>query len=141
MARASKAELELRISEAASMLAQGNGASVVTSHVAETYRLSRRQSRRITAAAYKLLEDDLNEMDLSRPQLTSQLVANLQSAIQKSLVLGKPSAVASNARALIDLCGKMDIPARTLLGAWITNLNVRPEQDWKKLKGRAVTDE
>ena len=87
------------------MLEQGNGASVVTSHVVETYQLSRRQSRRITAAAYKLLEDDLNEMDLSRPQLTSQLVANLQSAIQKSLVLGKPSAVASNARALIDLCG------------------------------------
>jgi UDPglucose 6-dehydrogenase len=43
--------------------------------------------------------------------------------------------------ALIDLCGKMDIPARTLLGAWITNLNVRPEQDWKELKGRAVVDE
>ena len=105
MARASKAELELRIGEAATMLAKGNGATVVTSHVAETYRLSRRQSRRITAAAYKLLEEDLNEMDLSRPQLTSQLVANLQSAIQKSLVLGKPSAVASNARALIDLCG------------------------------------
>ena len=64
--------------------------------MAETYRTSRRQSRRITAAAYKLLEDDLNEMDLSRPQLTSQLVANLQSAIQKSLVLGKPSAVAAS---------------------------------------------
>ena len=104
MARASKAELELRIGEAASMLSQGNGASVVTSHVAETYRLSRRQARRITAAAYKLLEEDLNEMDLSRPQLTSQLVANLQSAIQKSLVLGKTSAVASNARVLINLC-------------------------------------
>ena len=43
--------------------------------------------------------------------------------------------------ALINLCAEMDIPARTLLGAWITNLNVRPEQDWKELKGRAVTDE
>ena len=43
--------------------------------------------------------------------------------------------------ALINLCAKMDIPARTLLGAWITNLNVRPEQDWKELKGRAVIDE
>ena len=43
--------------------------------------------------------------------------------------------------ALIHLCGEMDIPARTLLGAWITNLNVRPEQDWKELKGRAVVDE
>ena len=51
------------------------------------------------------IAEDLNEMDLSRPQLTSKLVANLQSAIQKSLVLGKTSAVASNARALIEICG------------------------------------
>ena len=105
MARASKAELELRIGEAASMLSQGSGATVVTSHVAETYRLSRRQARRITAAAYELLVQDLEDVDLSRPQMTAQLVANLQSAIQKSLVSGKPSAVASNARALIELCG------------------------------------
>ena len=41
MARVSKAEFELRIGEAATMLAEANGASVVTSHVAETYRLSR----------------------------------------------------------------------------------------------------
>ena len=105
MARASKAEVELRIGEAASMLAQGNGASVVTSHVAETYRLSRRQSRRITAAAYELLVQDLEDVDVSRPQMTAQLVANLQSAIQKSLVLGRTASVASNARALIELCG------------------------------------
>ncbi len=44
-------------------------------------------------------------MDVSRPQLISQIVANLQSAIQKSLVLGKTSTVASNATALIELCG------------------------------------
>jgi hypothetical protein len=105
MARASKAELELRIGEAASMLAKGNGATVVTSHVAETYRLSRRQARRITAAAYKLLVQDLEDADLSRAQMTAQLVANLQSAIQKSLILGRTAAVASNARALIELCG------------------------------------
>ena len=105
MARASKAELELRMGEAASMLAQGNGATEVTSHVAETYRLSRRQSRRITAAAYELLVQDLEDVDVSRPQMTAQLVANLQSAIQKSLVLGRTASVASNARALIELCG------------------------------------
>ena len=105
MARASKAELELRIGEAASMLSQGSGATVVTSHVAETYRLSRMQARRITAAAYELLVKDLENMDLSRSQMTAQLVANLQSAIQKSLVLGRTASVASNARALIELCG------------------------------------
>ncbi len=49
MARATKAESELRVGEAASMLAQGNGATVVMAHVAETYRLSGRQARRITA--------------------------------------------------------------------------------------------
>ena len=27
----------------------------------------------------------------------------------------------------------------TLLGAWATNLQVRPEKDWENLKGRAVT--
>ena len=105
MARATKAELELRVGEAASMLAQGDGATVVTAHVAETYRLSRRQARRITAAAYELLVQDLEDVDLSRPQMTAQLIANLQSAIQKSLVLGRTGAVASNARALINLCG------------------------------------
>ena len=105
MSRATKAELELRIGDAASMLAKGDGATVVTAHVAETYRLSRRQARRITAAAYELLVQDLEEVDLSRPQITAQLVANLQSAIQKSLVLGRTGSVASNARALIHLCG------------------------------------
>ena len=26
-------------------------------------------------------------------------------------------------------------------GAWETNLDVRPQRDWEKLKGRAVVDE
>ena len=43
--------------------------------------------------------------------------------------------------ALIDMCYKMTIPAKTLFGAWETNLEVRPEQDWKELKGRAITDD
>ena len=43
--------------------------------------------------------------------------------------------------ALIHLCRELNIPATTLFGAWTTNLRVRPEQDWKELKGRAVVDE
>ena len=43
--------------------------------------------------------------------------------------------------ALIDLCYEKTIKANTLFGAWETNLEVRPEEDWKKLKGRAVVDE
>ncbi len=83
MARASKAELELRIGEAATMLAKGNGATVVTTHVSETYRLSRRQARRINAAAYKLLVQDLKNVDVSRVQMTAQLVANLKVLLKK----------------------------------------------------------
>ena len=43
--------------------------------------------------------------------------------------------------ALIDLCYKKEIKANTLFGAWETNLDVRPEEDWKELKGRAVVEE
>ena len=43
--------------------------------------------------------------------------------------------------ALIHLCAELDIPARTLLGAWITNLEVRPEKDWELLRGRAISEE
>jgi hypothetical protein len=27
------------------------------------------------------------------------------------------------------------------MGTWDTNLDVRPEEDWKELKGRAVVEE
>ena len=37
--------------------------------------------------------------------MTAQLVANFQSAIQKSFVLGQVASVAGSTRALIELCG------------------------------------
>ena len=43
--------------------------------------------------------------------------------------------------ALIHLCQNLDIHPNMLLGAWETNLDVRPEEDWKDLKGRAVVDD
>lgn len=42
---------------------------------------------------------------------------------------------------LMSLACELEIKANTMLGAWNTNLEVRPEQDWKELKGRAVVDE
>ena len=44
-------------------------------------------------------------------------------------------------QAMIKFMDGLDVPVNTLKGAWETNLKVRPEQDWKKLKGRAVVDE
>tara|TARA_R100000664_G_scaffold692_1_gene2057 strand:+ start:1511 stop:2356 length:846 start_codon:yes stop_codon:yes gene_type:complete len=43
--------------------------------------------------------------------------------------------------ALIKLSEDFGMYLTTLNGAWNTNLRVRPEQDWKELKGRAVTEE
>ena len=43
--------------------------------------------------------------------------------------------------ALIDVAINLGIEPKVLKGTWETNLKARPEQDWKELKGRAVTDE
>tara|TARA_R110000744_G_scaffold39158_4_gene89215 strand:+ start:6358 stop:7281 length:924 start_codon:yes stop_codon:yes gene_type:complete len=40
--------------------------------------------------------------------------------------------------AFITLAKMHDIELHTIKGAWATNLEVRPERDWEKLKGRAV---
>jgi UDPglucose 6-dehydrogenase len=40
--------------------------------------------------------------------------------------------------ALITMGRECGTPMNTLEGAWKTNLEVRPEEDWKKLKGRAI---
>ena len=44
-------------------------------------------------------------------------------------------------QAMIDFAEMFGINPSVLKGAWEKNLEVRPEQDWKELKGRAVTDE
>ena len=42
--------------------------------------------------------------------------------------------------ALIQMCQGLDIHPNVLVGVWETNLDVRPEEDWKELKGRAVVE-
>ena len=44
-------------------------------------------------------------------------------------------------QAMVNFMTNLNIPLNTLRGAWETNLEVRPEEDWKELKGRAVVDE
>jgi len=43
--------------------------------------------------------------------------------------------------ALVHLCREFDFTPNVLISAIKTNLDVRPEEDWKELKGRAVVDE
>jgi nucleotide sugar dehydrogenase len=44
-------------------------------------------------------------------------------------------------QAMINFSEVLGVNANVLRGAWDTNLDVRPEQDWKELKGRAIVDE
>ena len=44
-------------------------------------------------------------------------------------------------QAMINFADSKNVLTNVLNGAWKTNLEVRPEQDWKELKGRAVTEE
>ena len=44
-------------------------------------------------------------------------------------------------QAMINYAQSLGINPFTLIGAWDTNKHVRPEADWKKLKGRAVVEE
>ena len=43
--------------------------------------------------------------------------------------------------ALINVAKKLDLEPNVLIGAWSTNLDVRPEADLEELKGRAIVDE
>ena len=42
-------------------------------------------------------------------------------------------------QAIIHYANDLGIDMSVLKGAWKTNLKVRPERDWEKLEGRAIT--
>ena len=44
-------------------------------------------------------------------------------------------------QAMIDFGKILGLEMHTLDGAWKTNLKVRPEKDWEKLKGRSVVED
>tara|TARA_B100000287_G_scaffold428789_1_gene480829 strand:+ start:172 stop:1095 length:924 start_codon:yes stop_codon:yes gene_type:complete len=44
-------------------------------------------------------------------------------------------------QAMINYAERVGVNPTTLKGVWNTNLQVRPEQDWKELKGRAVVED
>jgi nucleotide sugar dehydrogenase len=44
-------------------------------------------------------------------------------------------------QAMINFADSLGVSSDVLKGAWKKNLDVRPEEDWRELKGRAVVDE
>ena len=103
--RASKKEMELRVAEAAELVLQGQAYSLITSHVAEKYSISRRQARRIAADAYLLLKQDVEEGDLNKPEMTAKILNVLESAMFQSMQKKQYAAVAANAKVLMRLIG------------------------------------
>ena len=41
---------------------------------------------------------------------------------------------------MIDFGKVLGLEMHTLIGAWETNLQVRPEKDWEKLLGRSIVE-
>ena len=41
--------------------------------------------------------------------------------------------------AIVTMGRELGVPLHSIEGGWQTNLEVRPERDWKKMKGRAVS--
>ena len=103
--RASKKEMETRVADAAELVLQGQAYSLITSHVAEKYSISRRQARRITADAYLLLKNDIEEADLNKPEMTAKILNVLESAMFQAMQKKQYSAVAANAKVLMRLIG------------------------------------
>ena len=92
-----------RVHTAAIHLLKGNGGTATVAYVAESQGLSRRQAQRITARAYALLVADLEEMDIDRHEMLSQLIGNLQAAIASALETRQPAAAVAGVRCLAEL--------------------------------------
>ena len=97
--------MELRVAEAAELVLQGQAYSLITSHVAEKYSISRRQARRIAADGYLLLKNDIEEADLNKPEMTAKILNVLESAMFQAMQKKQYSAVAANAKVLMRLIG------------------------------------
>ena len=103
--RASKLEKNARIREAADLVIEGQAFSLITSYMSEKYNICRRQARRITVEAYKVISSDIEESDLDRKEMTSKLVCLLENAMHLAIKEKQYSAVATNAKVLIRLIG------------------------------------
>ncbi|MCP9776207.1 hypothetical protein [Cyanobium sp. WAJ14-Wanaka] len=95
----------VRIDHALQMLAAGRSAIAAVAEVAETYGISRRQSRRIVGKAYEVLRDDIEKAGVNRKAETAQLVHTLHEAMAKALASGHASAVVGCSRELRELLG------------------------------------
>lgn len=101
-----------RIEQATRLLLQGRSGPSVTAELAETHGISRRQARRIVAAAYGVITADISEAGLDRQQLVAQVTHCLQEGMAAALAGGHVSAAVGCARELRELLGLGPTPTR-----------------------------
>jgi methylphosphotriester-DNA--protein-cysteine methyltransferase len=92
-----------RVQAAASLLLSGRGASSVVAELARTRGISHRSAQRDVAAAYQLIEADMEPID--RRQLLAQLIDNTQQAVAQALATKNSGAAIAGVRCLADLLG------------------------------------
>ena len=145
------------------------GKSYVTAPVAELYRLRFGSSLPIIETSYETAElikymnncyfatkvSFMNEMKLIADAIDADWTMAVEGFVRDGRIghshLNVPgpdgkagfggSCFPKDIQAMITYGNELGIEMNTLKGAWTTNLNVRPEQDWKQLKGRAISDE
>ena len=94
-----------RINEALAMLLASRSASGVVSELSERHSVTRRQARRYVASAYEVIKADVNDSDIDREKLVSQLVHALQESMAQAVKAKHPCSVVSCARELRELLG------------------------------------
>jgi hypothetical protein len=102
---ASRAATTNRVDYATRELLKGRSGPSLTAELAESQGISRRQARRVVALAYQQIQADIDEADISRPQMVAQLIHCLQTAMAQALASQHPSAVVGTARELRELLG------------------------------------
>ena len=107
-----RAGTRTRVEQATRLLLQGRSGPSVTAELAETHGISRRQARRIVAAAYGVITADIEEAGLDRPQLVAQVTHCLQEGMAQALAGGHVSAAVGCARELRELLGLGPQPAK-----------------------------
>lgn len=100
---ASRTATRDRVSEAVALLLAGRSASGIVSEMADKHGVTRRQARRYVGKGYEIIRDDIDESDVDREKLVSQLVHSLQESLSKAAAAGHACAVVGCCRELREL--------------------------------------
>ena len=91
------------VNDALMMLLDSRSASGIVSELSDKYGVTRRQARRWVAKGYETIKADVEESDIDRQKLVSQLVHALQEALASAVKANHPCSVVSCARELREL--------------------------------------